>query len=152
MTGVLVLQPVDKSTVRFVDAANDVYSGLMVYRRLEELAKTNEVELEPALFTHHIGQPNTMVTVPKTVSKTSKRPAKSSETETAMTAASEVETTDPSSNVVAATEDAPAKKGLSPRLLRAYTLWHEQKLSLDEMRAEMRSPENPLATSTVMYV
>ena len=129
----------------------------MVYHRLEELAKTNEVDLEPALYTHHIGQPNTMVTIPKAVAKAAKRSAKSSDTqtETAMTTTmSEVETAESSSSaaVVATTEDAPAKKGLSPRLLRAYTLWHEQKLSLDEMRAEMWSPENPLATSTVMYV
>ena len=35
---------------------------------------------------------------------------------------------------------------------RAYNLWYTNSASLDHIRGELRSPSNPLAKSTVMYV
>lgn len=34
--------------------------------------------------------------------------------------------------------------------VRAYYLWHTEQASLDRIRAALRSPDNPLAGSTVM--
>ena len=35
---------------------------------------------------------------------------------------------------------------------KAYTLWHERKMDLDQICQELRSPDNPLKRSTVMLV
>lgn len=38
----------------------------------------------------------------------------------------------------------------TPQELKAYTLWHTQRLSLVEMCVALRSKDNPLKESTVM--
>lgn len=39
-----------------------------------------------------------------------------------------------------------------PQEMRAYTMWHKQKLPLKEICALLRSKDNPLADCTVMCV
>lgn len=47
-------------------------------------------------------------------------------------------------------ESVKPKRPVQGQLLRAYKLWHEQRLALPEMCAALRSAEHPLAQSTVM--
>ena len=42
------------------------------------------------------------------------------------------------------------KRPAGGQLLRAYKLWHEEQLPLHGICSALRSPENPLAKSTVM--
>ena len=39
-----------------------------------------------------------------------------------------------------------------PQHMRAYTLWHRDRRPFDDIRAALRTKENPLAASTVMCV
>jgi hypothetical protein len=112
----------------------------MAYNRLAELAKANEVTLEPELYTNNIGKENTIIA--RSASKSTSKLSKSTSEHSAAT----------SESIAVTGDDVPTKKGLSPRHVRAYTLWHEHKMSLTDMCAELRTQENPLAMSTVMYV
>ena len=53
---------------------------------------------------------------------------------------------------ISPTSVLPGQVRQRPQHIRAYRLWHHDNMPLKQMCATLRSPENPLKESTVMYV
>ncbi|EMD37168.1 hypothetical protein CERSUDRAFT_95429 [Gelatoporia subvermispora B] len=103
--------------------ANNTYSALMVYKKLLQIAHNKKQRLEPAETSFDIERE------PTDVLTSSSRTA-------------------PGNGVLPLGETTSA---LVPRRqMRAYILWHVLDMSLNEICAELRSRENPLAYSTVV--
>ncbi|KAG8889109.1 hypothetical protein FRB98_005724 [Tulasnella sp. 332] len=168
MVNMYCARSLDKGTVRMSDwglsplsepqmdyAANDAHSGLVVYNRLMAFALENEKEVELAAITDEpylvkatAGNKKAMVT-PEVVegaeSSTTVPPGEAS-------AEKSGETTSVAEAAAVATDSASSfcPAGVRPYQYRAYSLWHDSGLSLDTMCGQLRTPENPLAKSTVI--
>lgn len=107
------------------DAANDVHSGLMVYKRVMAIEKETPAEKEE----REAAKAETKAKAKENVeSATQERPGDAAEH----------------------LADGWVPRGVRPQHLRAYKLWHEQEESLETICAALRSKENPLKESTVM--
>jgi hypothetical protein len=148
-----------------VDAANDAHSALRVYNELMRMAREKEMVLQPVITPSHTGQPTMGMTY------VSSLPTDGTGTSTATTTAE---------GAARRYQPGPSAQAASPRyvrygvvpvtsleqregvandrlkrpvqgqLLRAYKLWHEQRLALPDICSALRSADNPLAQSTVM--
>jgi hypothetical protein len=127
------------------DAANDAHSGLMVYKKLIEMAKENKVTLVPEEYTSHV-KPGVLGM------------ASGSDSESASDAGNSVFIA-PSN-----TPDAVTKKviltwtmqmaGMKPQQLRAYRYWHVDGMAVETMCRELslKCDGEPLKVGTVMSV
>ena len=125
----------------------------MVYKRLAELAKEHAVTLEPDLYTHSVGEESSAAV--KTVTAASTAQASDGKSQTKSTIALQISgsaTTTTTTTVTSLSGIVRTRTGPSTRHIQAYTLWHVEKLSMDDLRSELRSKENPLSVNTVMYV
>lgn len=162
------------------DAANDVHCALMVYNRLLEIAEAEGITPDPTKYASDIAleKPAAPVVAKTASSSTVSTTSTASTASTSATTAATTTTTTTATTATTATPTAPAAASTSsssaaappprtydhaaadvqaplkppprPQHLRAYTLWHARKMSLEDMRAALRTPENPLAASTVM--
>ncbi|OBZ66335.1 Werner syndrome ATP-dependent helicase [Grifola frondosa] len=135
-------------------AANDAHCALMVYNRLATLATENRRVLRPESYTSNLAMEyaSQKAAVPRPASFDA-----SSVVSTSANATKSPATTVSAISAQTATWTAallhswPSSSRPPPRQhLRAYNLWHYHKMPLDDIRAELRSKENPLAASTVI--
>jgi len=119
-------------------AASDAYCALQVYNRIRDIGGERNIDVD--VMTLLDGRKQTRSTANAAVnivaSESIDRVANS-------------KTLRPAPRVIATTT-MEEKKGLTRQQTRAYTLWHEAKKPLDDICAELRSPENPLKRSTVI--
>ncbi|KAI0694545.1 ribonuclease H-like domain-containing protein [Cytidiella melzeri] len=126
-------------------AANDAHSALMAYRRIVRIAAIYERTLAPARFTSNLPHEPAVDPAPKELEPAAVQILKSRAGGTAANL--------PSSHSApsdATSAQLPPREPIKRQELNAYRLWHVRNLSLDEMCAMLRSPEYPLAHSTVI--
>ncbi|KAI0080476.1 ribonuclease H-like protein [Panus rudis PR-1116 ss-1] len=142
-------------------AANDAHSGLMVYHKLIDIARENGRTLSPESYTSNLRQDyhagllikassRTMAAVSRTVSvaRINSSAGTTSTNDTVGLPTSQPLLTSVTSwacNVEVQPGDPPKYQHR-----RAYELWHHRRMTLDAIRAALRTPENPLAQSTVI--
>jgi hypothetical protein len=129
------------------DAANDAYSGLLVYKRLLSIAEKQQRTLDPCLYTSDISFEDSVK-----ADMLAQISAQNSERMSSI--GSTVSNSSDDANRTAAELPQPMadlRIGPRPQHLRAYRMWHEQDLSLATICAKLRSTQNPLKESTVMY-
>lgn len=135
-----------------VDASNDAHCALMVYKRLMELAATHGRTLTPGTFTTNLK--HDYETGKLKVGSTTSAPLSRESTASSITTQSSSGTSQSSSSGPSPNQwnypNGPDRT--SPQHRRAYDMWHHRKMTMDQIRAALRSKENPLAVSTVMYV
>ncbi|CAL1709480.1 unnamed protein product [Somion occarium] len=138
-------------------AANDAHSGLMVYKRLIDLAERNKVILIPSKYTSNLRQDYASGKLTAAMTKTciSQSISLSQATFTAPTpyttpTSSQVSTL--ATQITQWRSKTEVQPGDPPRLqhVRAYNLWYKENMSLQVICAKLRSPDNPLAESTVI--
>ncbi|KAK7683603.1 hypothetical protein QCA50_013441 [Cerrena zonata] len=152
---------IDKGSVRLSDweslplseaqkryAANDAYSALMVYTCLVNMAQENNIALLPGPYTSNLKEdyvsgrlvsPNpTIPAVPLGNINTNN-----------FTKPRYVVNNKEVTHWHSKTQSRLGDK-VTYQQMRAYKLWQEEQASLDYIRATLRSPENPLAESTVI--
>jgi hypothetical protein len=129
-----------------VDAANDVHSGLMVYKRIISLASSAVPQrmLDPKVYTTHITKDN----ITKTPASTSSPPPASTVPATSVSSNSGTVQLSSFTDIIG--NDSMPRP--TPQQMRAYNLWHYKHMPLETICATLRSKENPLKESTVMYV
>ncbi|KDQ54182.1 hypothetical protein JAAARDRAFT_38785 [Jaapia argillacea MUCL 33604] len=141
-------------------AANDVHCALMVYKRLLGIAGKEGREVDPFGCTRDVTvQPLPLPLQPQ--------PLPNTDGEVGSTVTDSQSTTVDSQLNVDSHMGLPARGSAPPRTttpasyieppimqrpqqLRAYRMWHEKGMSLDDMRGALRSRDNPLAESTVI--
>jgi hypothetical protein len=104
----------------------------MVYNNLITIAKEKGVELDPQAYTKAVTESMMLAATTQDNTQGSAKPA------TAESAYAE------------STQLAPQQP--RPQHLRAYNLWHHKQMPLARMCAILRTEENPLKESTVMFV
>lgn len=132
----------------FKDAANDAHVALTVYLRLIAIAAQHNRALVPANYTSNVtGQPaakQTTVLAPPLATPTTS--VSSSSTNSEHTSTRPAPSMRPLSYVTSIYEHSAPK----PQEMRAYNLWHHEKMPLSDICATLRSKDHPLAKSTVM--
>ncbi|KAF8581808.1 ribonuclease H-like protein [Ramaria rubella] len=111
-------------------AANDAHSALKVYSKLMQMAKDQGLNIKPISTQGAMG-----------ITYVSDSPL--GEPERAIPRFVAVTVTSQSTT-------AQLKRPARHQHIRAYKLWHEEQKSLSDICSELRSPENPLAKSTVI--
>lgn len=120
------------------DAANDAYCALEVHDILENIAIKNDIIFDASSITKFVpratplGPTSSNVSLQSATSFTSTNSSTTTLTE-------------------APTLDIPPRRPTRQQL-RAYTLWHHMKMPLSDMCKLLRSDDDPLKPSTVMYV
>ncbi|KAH8102291.1 ribonuclease H-like domain-containing protein [Cristinia sonorae] len=134
------MMPLSKEQLEY--AGNDAHCALMVYNHLIKLAATSNRTLTPSRFTSDI----------KHDYDTGKLKVKVSPTPPLSRESTNSSITTQSSNGSKGWDSPPIQPGDQPRPqhLRAYNMWHHRSMSMDQIRAALRSKENPLAVSTVI--
>lgn len=140
------------------DAANDAHVALTVYKRLLAVAAQNKLALDSTKFTSRVTQETTLQTsVPLAVAPSTSTGSTSSSVPPSETSTSTASTTSTNASrptwarpLVYATTVQYYNPGPRPQELRAYKLWHNEKMALGDICAALRSKEHPLAESTVM--
>lgn len=123
-----------------IDAASDAYCALQAYDRIRDIGRERKVDVDVMTLLdgglklkRNVADSMMNDLTPESINSMPKSGAPR-----------------PVPRQVAATTSEGGKKGLTRQQARAYALWHEAKKPLDEICAELRSPENPLKRSTVM--
>ncbi|KAI0922992.1 hypothetical protein AcW1_002508 [Taiwanofungus camphoratus] len=142
-------------------AANDAHCALLVYNRLCTVAAKTGRTLSPAEYTSHLADVHAQ-----------KKAIASSASDTASVASTSTLASVPTSSATmrtTMTEVCSTRERIQawtrplgyvtsvneqprPQHLRAYNLWHNRNMPLQQICATLRSKENPLAESTVMLV
>lgn len=138
-----------------LDAANDAHCGLVVFQRLFAMAAAAEKEVDLAAITD---EPPLIVAkaAAAAINKATVKPASSTVTTTAAEDGATTATTVIMTTTTTTTTPSPAiariqvPLGVRPQRYRAYSLWHDCELALDDVCKALRTAENPLARSTVM--
>lgn len=141
-------------TFCYVDAANDAHCALSVYNRLCAKAAELEKEVDLASVTDVVFEKNVVAAEKAKETETTTAPLDAEATTAAGTEAKSTET--PAAKKLDTPKTPPPSiicpPGVKPQPYRAYLLWHEEELPLETICARLRTPENPLAKSTVMSV
>ncbi|KAF8587132.1 ribonuclease H-like protein [Ramaria rubella] len=119
-------------------AANDAHSALKVYTKLMQMAQDKGLNIKP-IYQGGMGI-NYVSDSPLGEPEPKPKPKQ------AISRVAAVTVTSPESQSTAAQLKSPARR----QPMRAYKLWHEEQESLSEICSKLRSPEYPLARSTVI--
>ncbi|KAF8496624.1 ribonuclease H-like domain-containing protein [Gautieria morchelliformis] len=150
-------------------AANDAHSALRVYNELMRMARAKDMTLHPVVTPSRTALPdmgmtfltklpmNTQMAPPRTTTTTGMN-RKSASTSTLSGSGPTAPTRHARFGAVPVTsleqrtemDKTKPKQPVRGQLLRAYKLWHEERLALPAICSALRSPENPLAKSTVI--
>ncbi|TCD69748.1 hypothetical protein EIP91_006284 [Steccherinum ochraceum] len=122
-------------------AANDAHCAITVYNKLMKMAVSSGRVLEPEKFTTNLQHD---YTTGKLNVKTTPTPPALSRESTASSIDSQ------SSGATASSNQQGGAYRPSPQHRRAYDMWHHRKMTMDQIRAALRSKDNPLAVSTVI--
>ncbi|KAK7683602.1 hypothetical protein QCA50_013440 [Cerrena zonata] len=122
-------------------AANDAYSSLLIYTELVNMARTDNIQLRPERYTSNLARNEGNVYIMR-LNPASNRNRGGSTKPRFMV----------NNKIVTKWRWSTTQPGdkVTPQLRKAYTLWHENQASLGQMRTALRSPQNPLAESTVI--
>ncbi|KIJ33547.1 hypothetical protein M422DRAFT_35468 [Sphaerobolus stellatus SS14] len=130
-------------------AANDAHCALRVYNIMKQRAEDKGLVFDIAQFADRVSEPRTPKVRPATSVKPS--PAVPARTRVAKDSTSDAQSqASAAGGAGSGSSKATNSKAVRPSHQRAYDLWHQRGLSIDELRAELRSPENPLTKSTVI--
>lgn len=136
------------STQQLDYAANDAYCALIVFNKLSNIVSICGAILNPPKYTSNLKADYDAGKLlgSKTISRIAERTTSS--TSTSATTPSQ----GPSSASTRTYDEDMPRPGNPPRPqhLRAYKLWHNQQMTLQQICSSLRSRDNPLAESTVI--
>lgn len=131
------------------DAANDAHSALMAYRRMMSIAAIHELTLDPTAYSSDVAHQAPAAQTSADVPEAELPPVSTASTQPKPP----VTAPQPAAPPSPPRDDGPLPPvRLYPQYARAYRLWHVRDVPLDEICAMLRSKENPLQRSTVMFV
>ena len=122
----------------------------MAYRRILSIAAIHERTLDNTKFSSSLSEDNTASTSPKIAEPSKEQPPATESPEPSKPPPSTASTPKTVADTVLSSligRSAP----LPSNVQSAYRLWHHRNMPLDEICAKLRTPQNPLARSTVMY-
>ncbi|THH02007.1 hypothetical protein EW026_g786 [Hermanssonia centrifuga] len=146
-TGNWEVQPLSEEQIHY--AANDAYSSLMIYKKLWELATDQLPQEESTQILKHYIDLRSEHSEGKLDRATS-----SASTARPTTASAVIKATASSdTGVVSPTSTAVLYSGAAtPQQIKAYTLWHRDGMSLDDMCVALNAEKPVLRTTAITYV
>ncbi|KZV79695.1 ribonuclease H-like protein [Exidia glandulosa HHB12029] len=141
----------DANQVKY--AANDAYCGLALYNHFVALAEENDRTLKPTQYTVNVNPPPKATSLLPPSAASTSRASMTASTSSRMDVdedGSVTTTTTKRARTTSTTKTATDKPSIRPSYLRAYTLWRESNMPLDDLCGALRTPDNPLKRSTVI--